>query len=49
MQNNENTFEIKTAETKNNAVPIQIAITKSNGNHKPKNYNGHTQEKVEQT
>ena len=37
----ENAFKIKKPTTKK-IQPIKIAISKSNGNHKPKNYNRHT-------
>ena len=45
MQKIENAFEMKRPATKNNSVHIYMVISKSNGNHKPKNYNGHTHEK----
>ena len=45
MQKIENAFEMKRPATKNNSVHIYMVISKSNGNHKPKNYNGHTHQK----
>ena len=41
----ENTFENKRTATPNNSMHIQVVISKSNGNHKPKNYSGHTNKK----
>ena len=50
MQNVENAFEIKRPATKTNSLHTQMVISTSNGNHKPKNYNGHThKEKAVQT
>ena len=45
MQNTENAFEIKRPGTKTNSVHIQMVISKSNGSHKLKTYNGHTHKK----
>ena len=45
MQNTENAFEIKRPGTQTNSVHIQMVISKSNGSHKLKTYNGHTHKK----
>ena len=45
MQNIGNASENKRTTTQNNFVHIKLVISKSNGNHKPKNYNGHTHKK----
>ena len=42
LQNIKNAFEIKRSATKNNSVHTWKFISRSNGRHKPKNYNGHT-------
>ena len=46
MQSTENAFEIKGPATKTNSVHIKTAISKSNGNYKPKTtIDTHTQKK----
>ena len=40
-----NAFEIKRSATKNNLVQLKTAISKPDGNHKPKIYNRYTYKK----
>ena len=45
MQNIDSTPENKRTAAQNNSIHIEKVISKPNGNHKTKNYNGHTNKK----